>query len=88
MNRLRRSKVMQRSILAGKLPLVIFIINSKQSNFSILTFRPHFTCVAASFELRKIKISQAVLKLVDSTFKLEIPIVAAKKGVLGNYFLK
>jgi hypothetical protein len=50
----------------------------KTSNLRLFPLDRTFICVAASFELRITKIGQVILKLFDSTLKLEIPIPTLK----------
>jgi hypothetical protein len=72
--------------LARKLPLgsnlLITPPKSKLQLFGLL--RPNFFWGAASFELWMTKIGWAVHKFFDSTFKLQIPILAPKWGFLGH----
>jgi hypothetical protein len=76
---------MQCSTLAEKLHLGgVFINNSPKATFSIVTFKPNSFCRTASFELPTTKIGRAFVKLLDSTFQLEIPIPASKEGFLGH----
>jgi hypothetical protein len=72
--------------LAGKLPLgEIFMNNPKKQILAGLLLQPNFFCRVASFEPLMTKIgllimdySIIIIRLFDSTFKLEIPIHAPK----------
>jgi hypothetical protein len=61
-----------------------FCNNSQKANFGSVVPTANSFREAASFELQMTKIGQAFLKLFDSTFKLEIPILALKWGFSGN----
>jgi hypothetical protein len=75
---------MQWSILAGKLPLGSFsLVKFPKASFSIFAPIAEFFSGAASFELQITKIGRAFLKLLDSTYKLEIPLPASERGDFG-----
>jgi hypothetical protein len=72
-----------------EMPFVEFLLMTLLKDiFNSLAFRTEFSLRSCVVWLGMTEIGRAVLKLLDFTFRLEIPIPASKEGLEHNSFIE